>query len=388
MKLKIAIAGTRGIPNHYGGFEQITSYLAPGLVSKGHSVTVYNSHNHPYHQNAWKGVNIIHCYDPEYLLGTAGQFVYDLNCIKDLAKRDFDVVLFMGYTSSSVWGRLFPTNAVIISNMDGLEWKRSKYTKPVQHFLKHAESMAVKYSDFFIADSEVIKTYLQEKYSINSEFIAYGAESFKADSDFDLSTFNLEPQEYFLQVARLEPENNIETVLDGFHKSKSTKKFMVVGNSANKFGKHLRHKFRTDERIYFHDAIFNTETIQNLQHNAYLYFHGHSVGGTNPSLLEAMAGGALIAAHDNPFNRSVLNNNAFYFNKSIDVLHLIEVFAKTEAEQQMIQRNKQRISNEYNWIKIINQYEEFIYRCYGLCNPGKVIKSAKMDVVSQNSDSF
>src|ERR1700761_6260950 len=98
MKLKIAIAGTRGIPNHYGGFEQITAYVAPGLVEKGHSVTVYNSHNHPYQGSTWNGVEIVHCYDPEQMLGTAGQFIYDFNCIQDMRQRDFDVILFMGYT--------------------------------------------------------------------------------------------------------------------------------------------------------------------------------------------------------------------------------------------------------------------------------------------------
>ena len=91
MKLKIAILGTRGIPNHYGGFEHISEYVSAGLVERGHTVTVYNSHNHPYTKDTWNGVNIIHCYDPEYLIGSAGQFVYDLNCILDARKRDFDI---------------------------------------------------------------------------------------------------------------------------------------------------------------------------------------------------------------------------------------------------------------------------------------------------------
>src|SRR5215213_11430209 len=102
MALKIAILGTRGIPNNYGGFEQIAGFLSKGLVEKGHSVTVYNSHQHPYKKDSWNGVQIIHCFDPEFLIGTAGQFIYDLNCILDARKRNFDVWLFMGYTSSSI----------------------------------------------------------------------------------------------------------------------------------------------------------------------------------------------------------------------------------------------------------------------------------------------
>ncbi|MGZ3822981.1 MAG: DUF1972 domain-containing protein [Mucilaginibacter sp.] len=174
--LKIAILGTRGIPNHYGGFEHISEYVSAGLVKRGHSVTVYNSHNHPYTRDTWNGVNIKHCFDPEFLMGTAGQFIYDLNCLTDARKQKFDVVLLMGYTSSSIWGKLYPQNCAIITNMDGLEWKRSKYSKPVQQFLKYAEKLAVKYSHFYISDSRVIKEYLEDKYHIDSQYIPYGAD--------------------------------------------------------------------------------------------------------------------------------------------------------------------------------------------------------------------
>jgi len=125
--MRIAIIGTRGIPNHYGGFEQCAEYLAVGLVERGIEVLVYNSHNHPYTESEWNGVQIVHCYDPEYKWGTIGQFLYDLNCIKDLKKRNVDIVLQLGYTSGSVWGWMLPKNAVVTTNMDGLEWKRTKY---------------------------------------------------------------------------------------------------------------------------------------------------------------------------------------------------------------------------------------------------------------------
>ena len=127
MQIKIGILGTRGIPNAYGGFEQFAQYLAAGLVKMGHSVTVYNSSTHPFRESNWEGVEIVHCYDPENKIGTAGQFVYDYNCIRDAAKRNFDILLQLGYTSSSVWHRYWPKNAVNIVNMDGLEWKRTKY---------------------------------------------------------------------------------------------------------------------------------------------------------------------------------------------------------------------------------------------------------------------
>src|SRR3954468_24285977 len=112
--MKIAIIGTRGVPNNYGGFEQVTEFLSVGLLAKGHEVFVYNSHNHPYKEKTWNGVQLIHCYDPEYLIKTAGQFIYDFNCIRDARKRDFDVLLFMGYSSSSIWHFLFPKKKVIV----------------------------------------------------------------------------------------------------------------------------------------------------------------------------------------------------------------------------------------------------------------------------------
>ena len=125
--MKIAILGTRGMPNNYGGFEQFAEYLSVGLVNNGHEVFVYNSHNHPYKKNIWNGVNIIHCYDPEYLIGTPGQFIYDLNCIVNCRKYNFDIILQFGCTSSSFWSRIMPHKSILVANMNGIEWKQSKF---------------------------------------------------------------------------------------------------------------------------------------------------------------------------------------------------------------------------------------------------------------------
>src|SRR5690606_21575776 len=108
LSLKLGILGTRGIPNRYGGFEQCAQFLAEGLVNRGHRVWVYNSHNHEYRQKTWKGVDIIHRFDPEYQIGTAGQFLYDWSCIEDARKRDFDILLHLGYTSNSIWHWRWP----------------------------------------------------------------------------------------------------------------------------------------------------------------------------------------------------------------------------------------------------------------------------------------
>jgi len=364
MTLRIGILGTRGIPNHYGGFEQVAGYLSKGLIEKGHDVTVYNSHNHPYQQRMWNGVRIVHCYDPEYLIGTAGQFAYDFNCLIDARKRNFDILLLLGYTSSSIWWFLYPQDAVVISNMDGLEWKRTKYSKPVQKFLKYAEKLAVKHSNFHIADSVIIKQYLDEKYGINCMYIPYGAEIFGNEKALFQNDLGLSNQEYFLLMARMEPENNVEVILDGFRDSTTDKKFVVIGDTRNKFGNYLVKKFKSDNRICFAGSIYNKEKVQHLTSHSSIYFHGHSVGGTNPSLLEAMAEEAFIAAHDNPYNKAVLNGDATYFSNAEDVRTLINSVEKGDVKTCKVKSHLTKIKNQFNWQMIVEEYEQFMISCY------------------------
>jgi glycosyltransferase involved in cell wall biosynthesis len=362
--MKIAIIGSRGIPNYYGGFEQMAQYIAVGLLHKGHQVTVYNSHNHPYKEKEWNGVQLIHCFDAENMIGTAGQFVYDFNCIRNARKNNFDVILFLGYTSSSVWGKLFPKNAVIISNMDGMEWQRAKYSKPVQHFLKYAEKLAVKYSQYFIADSTVIQNYVDRKYNVTSKYIPYGAEIFANKNECVLAKYGVSKYEYHMLMARMEPENNIDMILNGFHMSNSEKKFIVIGNYNNSYGRQMHEKYRMDGRIHFLGAIFDAEITNTLRAFCKLYFHGHTVGGTNPSLLEAMANGSIIVAHDNEFNRAVLKGDAYYFKTVEDVLKLVVKSNGHKESARMVENNFVKIEQQYNWPNIVNMYEEFIIDCY------------------------
>ena len=186
--MKIAILGTRGIPNHYGGFEQFAEFFSVFLAQNKHEVYVYNSHNHPYQEKVFNSVNLIHKYDPEYKIGTAGQFIYDFNCIIDSRKRNFDIILQLGYTSNSIWHFLLPKKPLIITNMDGLEWKRTKYSKKVQKILQFAEKLAVNSSDYLIADSIGIQNYINKKYSKPSSYIAYGAELF---TSYDTSVLDI-----------------------------------------------------------------------------------------------------------------------------------------------------------------------------------------------------
>jgi len=354
--MKIGILGTRGIPNYYGGFEECAQQLGARLVAKGHEVTVYNSHRHPYSEKSFKGVGIIHKYDPENRIGTAGQFFYDLSCIIDAHWRHYDVILLLGYTSSSIWQRLLPPKAVIINNMDGLEWKRSKYTPKVKSFLKIAERWAAKGSDLLVADARAIKDYLAERYQQSMVYIPYGADIFDDPDPTVIERYGVKPGEYNLVMARLEPENNIETILKGASESQSGKVTLVVGNHHTSYGQHLKDKFR-DSRIRFVKGAYSKHKANNLRYFSHIYFHGHSVGGTNPSLLEAMACGCLICAHDNSFNREVLGDEANFFLDSTDVANCLDLLGRNDVQKQKIEHNLDKIRMNYNWQVVTDQYE-------------------------------
>ena len=358
--MKIGILGTRGIPNYHGGFEQFAEYFSIYLASQGQEVFVYNSSCHPYKESTFKGVHIIHCYDPENKIGTIGQFIYDFNCILDSRKRSFDIILQLGYTSSSIWRKLLPSKPKIVTNMDGLEWKRSKYSVLVQKFLLYAENLAIKSSDFLISDSVGIKEYLKSKYKKDSKYIAYGAKVFYNPKVEIIRKYDLEPFKYNMLVARLEPENNIETILDGIKISNNKSPFLVVGkHDTNKFGKYLKKKFSKCNNIKFVGAIYDLDILNNLRYFSNLYFHGHSVGGTNPSLLEAMSSNALIVANDNIFNRSILEENALYFNTSNDITTYINSCNKSDYTF-ILKNNIKNIEKKFNWNFINNEYLNFI----------------------------
>lgn len=361
-ELKIGILGTRGIPNYHGGFEQFAEYFSVYLAKLGHQVFVYNSSSHPYKESVFNEVKIIHCKDPESKIGTIGQFIYDFNCIVDSRKRNFDILLQLGYTSSSIWSKLLPAKSIIITNMDGLEWKRAKYSKLTQRFLKFAEKLAVKNSDKLISDSIGIQDYLFKKYKVESKYIAYGASLFNNPDPKILKKYNVKPFEYNILIARMEPENNIETILDGISLSKTKLPFLVVGkNDVNNFGKYLTKKFK-DSQIRFLGGIYNFEDLNNLRYYSNLYFHGHSVGGTNPSLLEAMASKALIIAHKNEFNATILKENAFYFSTKEEVKEITESIKK-QSNQTIIENNFDIIKNDFNWDKINGEYLDFFHDC-------------------------
>ena len=361
--MKIAILGTRGVPNYYGGFEQFAEFFSVYLVEKGHEVYVYNSHNHPFQEKTFHGVNILHKNDPEHKLGTFGQFIYDYNCIIDSRKRDFDIILQLGYTSNSVWFFLLPKKSIIITNMDGLEWKRTKYSKPVQQFLKFAERLAAISSDYLVSDSLGIQKFLLERYKKESTYIAYGAHPFSNPNEEIIQKYNVSKGNYNMIMARFEPENNLDMVLEGVTLNEDKTPILVIGKHETKYGEYLKNKFKNNKNILFLGGIYNLEHLDNLRYFSNLYFHGHSVGGTNPSLLEAMASKALIVAHNNDFNKGILQENGYYFSNPEEVKNILNKIKKND-NLQMVQNNYEAIVNQFNWNKINGEYLQLFEQCF------------------------
>ena len=357
--MRIGILGSRGIPNNYGGYEQFAGDLSAGLVQKGHEVHVYNSDHHPYQEKDWKGVKIIHCKDWEHRIGTAGQFLYDRNCINDARKRNFDVLLHLGYTSDSVWHRRWPKKTVNIVNMDGLEWKRTKYNRLTRRFLKWAESLAAKNADVLVADSPAIGQHISDTYNKRSVWIPYGATVFTNPDTGILAKYKLKPYEYFIAIARMEPENNIEMIIKGYITAGQSFPLLLIGDVSGHFGKYISKRYDHSNIIYA-GSVFDIAVLNNLRYYSRIYFHGHSVGGTNPSLLEAMACGCSIAAHNNVFNKAVLGNEAAYFSTAADVRAIINIPQELSRIDQHRSLNIEKIRTIYDPGKIIHAYEELM----------------------------
>jgi glycosyltransferase involved in cell wall biosynthesis len=242
--------------------------------------------------------------------------------------------------------------------MDGIEWKRSKWNRATRQLMKYFERITVRRAPYLVSDNEGIRDYYKTTFQRDSFFIAYGAEAIGGFDASTLSAFGLQPEGYFLCIARLEPENNIEAILDGYCSSGRTEPFVVIGNYGLKFGQYLRDKY-AGQHVLFLGALYEKANLDNLRHFTKLYFHGHSVGGTNPSLLEAMAAGCPIAAHRNPFNRSVLGDNALFFSDNGEVKSLLvnlETF--DESMKPHIQANYNTLQAKYSWKGIISAHEQ------------------------------
>jgi glycosyltransferase involved in cell wall biosynthesis len=353
---RIAILGTRGIPNRYGGFEQCAEKISPFFIAAGYSIDVFCERRKSDVRN-WNGVKLV--YIP-FFAGVPGlrAFSYDLFSILAAVVRRYDVIIQLGYSPSALFYPILRLRKnKILTNMAGIEWKRKKWGTVARWIIKLSENIAVLLSTTIIADNKGIKQYLDLKYNINSKYIAYGAEPAPEIDKNVLETFGINENEYFMLVARFQPDNNIEMILDGYLSSGEKIPFIVVGGSSDNYEKHLRLKYLKEREIRFVGSIYDYKVLCSLRALACIYFHGHSAGGTNPSLLEAMASGAKIAAYENVFNRSVLGSGAIYFSTTRDVLNIINTKPRPNYVI-MIAENKEKIRNYYSWDYIAKQYIE------------------------------
>jgi glycosyltransferase involved in cell wall biosynthesis len=357
--LNIAILGSRGIPAKYGGFESLTESVGKNLVKMDIDVTVFCPSNQEYKKRTYDGVKLRFLPDFEKLFGSIGTLVYDIFSLIKSTFSDFHLIYMLGYSSAlfCIIPRLLGKKIVI--NTDGLEWKRSKWNYVIRKYLKFSEWFATKIANILISDSLAIKKYYQDVYRKNSVYITNGADIFFSKQPEKLKDFNLEKFGYYLVVARLEPENNIDTIVKGFSSSKSKKKLFLITNiKKSKYFLEIENLVRNDNRIVWFGPMYDRKKLNELRANAFIYLHGHSVGGTNPSLLESMACGSAVIAFNAPFNKEVLRNSEFFFKDEMELKNMIEKvehFSKAKIMEIGI-KNRKIIKNYYNWNEISKEY--------------------------------
>lgn len=364
--MKIAFISTRGIPNNYGGFEQFVEQISVRLVTKRHEVIVYSPHYHTYKKDEYNRVRIKHIYSPEPWMGSSvGSFFYDFLSLRDALKKEKpDIIYVAGYTSivpAFIWYNIKKRKApIVITNMDGLEYKRMKFNWWARAFLSWEERTTVKHSRFLISDNTGIQDYYKSKYGRKSTLLAYGANIPQSYYESHILELGLIRDSYFLLVARMEPENNIAMAIDGYlaSKWKGRKPLVVVGSPTTKHGKELVVKYGKETDVRFIGGIYDTNKLNSLRHFSFAYLHGHSVGGTNPSLLEAMACGCFILSLDNVFNKSVLGVNAFYYTDEQGITSILDDLDKTIVKRESFaDNNLQAIQDSYSWEKLTDDYE-------------------------------
>lgn len=368
MVLKIAIIGSRGIPAKYGGFETFVDEISKRLVVKGYEVYVSCEGGTTPKIPKYNGVNLFY-FPLKPFCRVIYETIYD---IYSLIKSSFmcDYIYMLGYGAGFFFfiPKLFRKKLFV--NVDGIEWKRDKYNKIEKSILYLSEICAVHFSDVIIADSVEIKKYIESKHRKSAVFIAYGVDQPQIES-WDPSKLietyisddfsNLENNSYYLVVARLEPENNIHVIVEGFLLSSTTKKLVIVGNFlSQKYElsiKKIINELNGQDRIIFTKGIYKKDLLNMLRQNCFVYIHGHSAGGTNPSLLEAMVMKNIIVAHDNEFNREVGSKAILSFKESFDLRNCIENIENNYSDFLIFKsRAYERVLTHYSWQDIALKY--------------------------------
>lgn len=381
----VFIVGAKGIPAKYGGYESFVEQLTARQVSKDIHYFVACRKDLSDNKNDIFTHNNATCFNVDVPnVGPARAILYDIKAmewsIKYIKENNIEKPLIyvlacrIGPFINKYKKQLKRLGGKLYVNPDGHEWLRAKWSKPVRKYWKISEQLMVKHADLLVCDSLNIEKYIQtqyKKYNPQTTFIAYGADIKQSTLENDSTElldwykkFNLEANNYYLIVGRFVPENNYETMIREFMKSNSEKDLVIVTNvEKNTFFNNLKEstEFESDKRIKFVGTVYNQNLLKKIRENAYGYLHGHSVGGTNPSLLEALASTRLNLLYNVGFNKEVAESSALYWNKETGSLSsLINSTDRLEEKEinKLDELSTSRISDNYSWNKIVNDYEK------------------------------
>ncbi|MBL3656788.1 DUF1972 domain-containing protein [Fulvivirga sediminis] len=353
---KLAIIGTVGLPANYGGFETLVSYLTQ-FLNKKYDLTVYCSAKKYAKEERLKEYNGARLVFLPFDANGAQSIIYDIISIIH-AIFYADVLLVLGVPGAVVlpFVKWF-TNKKIIVSIDGVEWKRDKWGKYVKKYLRYCERLAVKYSHVDISDNEAIQDYTASEYKTLSNVIEYGGDhTLKREiTKAHIEQYSFLDSPYAFKVCRIEPENNIQMVLESFA-NQSDMALVLVGNWKNsEYGISCRERYQQYKNLHLLDPIYDQESLDVLRGNCKVYIHGHSAGGTNPSLVEAMYLERAIFCFDVSYNRATTENKAKYFKNTYELQELL-ISTSNEELQQLSITMKNIAKRRYTWEVIANKY--------------------------------
>lgn len=367
--MRIAILGTRGVPPAYGGFETFAGELSMRLVQRGHHVTVYCRRlrdEDSGREETWRGVGriVLPALRHKYLETVSHSFLSAL----DALRRGFDAVLVCNAANAFVLPLLAAARIPAAINVDGIERRRRKWNALGRAVYLAGEAFSSSFANAVIADAEVIATYYRAHHGIDPEVIPYGAE-FPPEKDSDvLERLGLEPGRYVLYVSRFEPENNPLEVVESFEKSSADVPLVMLGQGL--YAPELVHALERhrSERVVFPGALYGPD-YRTLQRRAMVYVQATEVGGTHPALIEAMASGGCVLAHDTPENREVGGEAVGYFRlrpeENLSGM-LREWLANPQVRQEFRVRARARAAAAYGWERVTDAYEALLGRISGL----------------------
>jgi glycosyltransferase involved in cell wall biosynthesis len=355
---RIAIIGSRGIPGNYGGFETFAERLGIGLVDLGHDVAVYCPSSSSSTDERWyQGIRrvIVPTIQMKALEKISSSF---FSCVHAAFTR-YDIILFLGVAPALFAWLPRLTGKKLIMNIDGLEWKRRKWGRFASGYLKLSERFANTVCHEFVADSQAIQDYIKAEYGRDAAFISYGAVPGRYEDESVLTQYGLKKGGYFIQVCRLEPENNSDVVIREYNTVSTDMPLVIVGDApyADAYKKMLHDM--AGGRVRFLGGVYGHE-YDVLRSNAFCYIHAHEVGGTNPSLLEALAAGNCVIVLDVPYNLEVIGEAGLSFSKEPGSLKaaLENVLTHPEMIPDLRQKAVNRIQKHYTWDSVINEYEK------------------------------